>query len=86
MEAIGENGTITIRLGKQGRRAFAIIEDSGDGLTPEVRANLFTPFFSTKENGQGIGLTLIQEILSQHKFEFSLDSAPGRPTQFTILF
>jgi len=86
MEAIGENGTITIRMSKKGEKRFVIIEDTGAGLTPEARANLFTPFFSTKENGQGIGLTLIQEILSQHRFEFSLDSQPGQPTQFAIYF
>jgi nitrogen fixation/metabolism regulation signal transduction histidine kinase len=86
LEAIGENGAITIRMGKKGGRNFVIIEDTGAGLTPEARAHLFTPFFSTKENGQGIGLTMIQEILSQHRFEFSLDSQIGSPTQFTILF
>lgn len=86
LEAIGENGTITVQMGKKGGRNFVIIEDTGAGLTPEVRAQLFTPFFSTKENGQGIGLTMIQEILSQHKFEFSLDSQPGSPTQFVIYF
>lgn len=86
MEAIGENGAITIRLGRKERRSFVIVEDTGSGLTPEARANLFTPFFSTKENGQGIGLTMIQEILSQHRFEFSLDSQPGGPTQFVIYF
>jgi nitrogen fixation/metabolism regulation signal transduction histidine kinase len=86
MEAIGTNGTITIRLGKKGGRSFVMIEDTGAGLTPEARANLFTPFFSTKENGQGIGLTMIQEILSQHNFEFSLDSPPGESTQFVVYF
>ena len=87
LEAIGENGAIIVRMGKKGGRSFVIIEDTGAGLTPEVRAHLFTPFFSTKENGQGIGLTMIQEILRQHKFEFSLDSQPGgQPTQFVIYF
>ncbi len=86
MEAIGESGAITIRTGKKGEKKFVLIEDTGVGLTPEARANLFTPFFSTKENGQGLGLTMIQEILSQHRFEFSLDSEPGQPTQFAIYF
>jgi nitrogen fixation/metabolism regulation signal transduction histidine kinase len=86
MEAIGENGTIIINMGKKRGRSFVIVEDTGSGLTPEARANLFTPFFSTKENGQGIGLTMIQEILSLHRFEFSLDSQPGGPTQFVIYF
>ena len=56
------------------------------GITPEMRAQLFTPFFSTKENGRGIGLTMIQEILTRHGFSFSLDGQPGRPTEFCIYF
>ena len=86
MEAIGRDGTITLRLGRTGGRSFLIVEDTGPGLSPEARANLFTPFFSTKENGQGIGLTLVQEVLSEHRFDFALESRPGGPTQFTIFF
>jgi nitrogen fixation/metabolism regulation signal transduction histidine kinase len=86
MEAIGNDGTITIIMGKKENRGFVIIEDTGSGIAPEARANLFTPFFTTKENGQGLGLTMVQEILSRHQFEFSLDGEPGRPTQFVIYF
>lgn len=86
MEAIHSNGVITIRIGKLNRKDFVTIEDTGCGISDEARRHLFTPFFSTKENGQGIGLTLVQEILTQHKFEFSLESSPGRPTQFTVFF
>jgi two-component system, NtrC family, nitrogen regulation sensor histidine kinase NtrY len=97
MEAIGHDGTITIRLlphastsggaNAAGKGAGAvIIEDTGPGIPEEARANLFTPFFSTKETGQGIGLTLVQEILTQHQCEYSLESPPGGPTQFTIVF
>jgi nitrogen fixation/metabolism regulation signal transduction histidine kinase len=86
IEAIGQNGTITIRLTMQGKKLALSIEDTGEGIPAEVKANLFTPFFSTKENGQGIGLTLIQEILTRHGFAFSLDSSPGENTKFSILF
>jgi two-component system, NtrC family, nitrogen regulation sensor histidine kinase NtrY len=86
IEAIGEEGTLTIRAGRQQRRLFVSIEDTGKGIPQDVKGNLFTPFFSTKENGQGIGLTLIQEILSRHEFEFSLESNPGEPTSFKIYF
>ena len=51
-----------------------------------MRAHLFTPFFSTKESGQGIGLTLVQEILTRHGFAFTLDGPEGGPTRFTIWF
>ena len=84
LEAIGQDGTITVRLGRKDGRPFLVVEDTGPGLSPEARANLFTPFFSTKDNGQGIGLTLVQEVLSQHRFDFALESRPGGPTQFTI--
>jgi two-component system nitrogen regulation sensor histidine kinase NtrY len=62
------------------------VEDTGPGIPPDVREGLFTPFFTTKPGGQGIGLTLVQEILSNHGFAFSLESALGRPTTFTIDF
>jgi signal transduction histidine kinase len=86
IEAINDAGTVTIRLGKQAGRSFVMIKDTGCGVSLAARANLFTPFFSTKDNGQGIGLTLAQEILDQHGFEFSLESQPGQPTEFTIYF
>ncbi len=86
IEAIGENGAITLRLGKKQERSFLVVEDTGAGISPEAHAQVFTPFFTTKANGQGIGLTLVQEILKQHQFEFSLESLPGGPTQFGIYF
>ena len=86
LEAIGRDGTLTVRLGRRGGRGYVCVEDSGPGLPESVRAHLFTPFFSTKENGQGIGLTLVQEILVQHRFEYSLEGPPGGPTRFTVLF
>ena len=86
LEAIGRDGTITVRLGRRDGRPAVVIEDSGPGLSAEARHNLFTPFFSTKEHGQGIGLTMVQEILSQHGFQYALDSPPGGPSEFTIVF
>ncbi len=86
IEAVGEDGRVSFRLGRQGQRSFIVIEDTGGGISPAARTNLFTPFFSTKGDGQGIGLTLTQEILDQHGFEFSLESQPGEPTRFTIWF
>jgi signal transduction histidine kinase len=86
LEAIGREGTVTFRLGLRGPRPFVTVEDSGPGLPPEARANLFTPFFSTKNNGQGLGLTLVREILDQHRFGYTLEAPAGGPTQFTIVF
>jgi len=79
--------TIAIRLrSSNGGRPTLRLEDSGHGFGPEAQSNLFTPFFSTKPNGQGIGLTLVREILSAHGFDYSLHKEPGEPTTFTIVF
>ena len=78
---------ITIRLDSvNGGRPALRIEDFGDGLQTEARSNLFTPFFSTKPHGQGIGLTLVREILSAHGFDYSLHRDASGPTTFTIVF
>ncbi len=87
LEAAGAGGWVRVRLDGQGsRRPVLTVEDSGPGIPSEVQTQLFTPFFSTKENGRGIGLMVAQEILTQHGFGFTLDSRPGTPTRFTIRF
>jgi nitrogen fixation/metabolism regulation signal transduction histidine kinase len=91
MEAIGENGRIELSLSPRevaegGTELVLAIHDSGPGVAPEVRDHLFTPFFSTKRNGRGLGLTLAHEILGQHGFAFGLDDHPEGGAVFTIRF
>jgi signal transduction histidine kinase len=79
IDAIGESGDITVSLAMERGVPTLLVEDSGGGVPPEVAPRLFTSFFSSKPNGQGIGLTLVQEILMAHGFDFSLETvAPGR--------
>jgi two-component system nitrogen regulation sensor histidine kinase NtrY len=84
VEAIGQEGTITVKVGGEPNATVLSIEDSGTGLSAEVHQNLFTPFFTTKAEGQGIGLTLIQEILTQHGFQFVLENVDGKGARFSI--
>ena len=74
MEAIHEDGRIALRLIHENGRPVLRIVDSGPGIPDGVRPLLFTPFFSTKRDGRGLGLTLAQEILSQHGFDFGLEN------------
>lgn len=85
LEAVGEDGTVSLRAERRAGRPVLVVEDSGPGIAPEAKEQLFRPFFSTKENGQGLGLTLVQEVLSRHGFEFSLESNAGEPTRFTVV-
>ncbi|WP_139922760.1 PAS domain-containing sensor histidine kinase [Hymenobacter sp. DG01] len=82
LEAIGENGNIWVRTTQQPARI--IIENDGPGIPPEVQRRLFTPFFSTKRDGQGIGLTLVRDILLAHHFRFELAATAHSTTAFTI--
>jgi signal transduction histidine kinase len=62
------------------------ISNDGIPITEEIREKLFTPFFTTKKTGQGIGLTLIREILINHDCRFSLETRSEGITEFRILF
>ena len=70
-----------------GGESTLTITDNGKGISPEVAQNLFTPFYSTKPQGQGLGLLLIRDILTAHGCTFSLLTDPNdHLTRFTIQF
>ena len=74
VEAIPDSGKITMTLDSE--KHEVTIADTGKGIPPEVEGKLFTPFFSSRKNGQGIGLTLSREIAHQHRFGISLQNRP----------
>ena len=82
-ESIEKDGEIIVRT-----LSLATIEvvDNGKGISKEVEAKLFSPFFSTKPNGQGIGLIFIREVLMRHGCTFSLRTYADGLTRFRILF
>lgn len=84
IEAIGESGVITFTTNTVTRQLA--IADNGHGIAPHIGEQLFSPFYSTKRDGQGIGLTLVKEILLNHGFEFSLQTVEQGNTRFEIRF
>ena len=83
-ESIGEKGCITIRTSAS--PLMLEIGDTGQGISKETETMLFTPFFSTKPNGQGIGLIFIREVLMKHNCNFSFRTYPDGITRFRICF
>ena len=60
------------------------VSDNGAGMTPDVLAHAFIPFYTTKPSGTGIGLSLCRQIILKHGGHISVDSHPGLGTTFTI--
>ena len=84
LESLRQGGRIRVALAKRSRRL--IIADNGPGLSPEAAEQIFTPFFTSKPNGQGIGLTLVRDILMNHNYRFSLSTDQDGWTRFVIHF
>ncbi|HEX8656049.1 MAG TPA: ATP-binding protein, partial [Hymenobacter sp.] len=82
LEAIGHDGNVWVRTTAQ--PPSLVVENDGPGLSPETSQRLFTPFFSTKRDGQGIGLTLVRDILLAHGFAFQLQTEASGRTAFRI--
>ena len=83
IEAVAGSGNVAIRVHAIQDSLELTIQDSGGGLSAEIQNNLFKPFYTTKQSGQGLGLTLVREVLSQHQFKFSLTSQ-GEGALFAI--
>lgn len=82
-ESIEKDGEIIVRTLSP---ATIEVVDNGKGISKETEAKLFSPFFSTKPNGQGIGLIFIREVLVRHGCTFSLRTYADGLTRFRILF
>ena len=83
-ESAGEGGKVDIRIQEPG--TTLVITDNGPGISNEAAEMLFTPFFSTKQSGHGLGLLLVSEVLNSHGCRFSLETCPDGLTRFRIRF
>jgi len=83
-QAMKNQGIITIKIQKDPSHIFISITDTGIGIPNENIAKLFTPFFTTKPNGNGIGLCETQKIIHAHGGTIEVTSLPGNGSTFLI--
>ena len=80
-------GRVTMNAGiGQGSRPAIRVIDNGPGIQKEVLNNIFIPFFTTKEDGSGIGLSLSRQIMQLHRGHITVQSVPNQETIFTLKF
>jgi signal transduction histidine kinase len=85
VEASPPGGKVEIQLDTEGTDKVSIaIADEGGGIAPENMENIFSPFFSTKEKGTGLGLTLAQKIIDLHCGRLMVYNNPERGCTFTV--
>lgn len=91
IDAISDGDEITITLQKEqrylnysGEMVTLIVEDSGCGMNSKIQEKLFTPFFTTKESGKGLGLTIARNFVRFHNGDITVNSKEGKGTKVKI--
>ena len=86
MEAMPDGGTLTARTSRDGGECRLEISDSGIGIPPELRDRIFNLYFTTKQNGSGIGLATTFRVVQLHGGVIDFESRPGKGTTFRLRF
>ncbi|MGC9070649.1 MAG: ATP-binding protein [Elusimicrobiales bacterium] len=85
VEVMPESGKITIRTDVSVERMARIeVSDTGPGIPKEVLEKLFTPFFTTKARGTGLGLAVVKKVMERHKGKVEIDTQQGKGTTFKL--
>lgn len=85
LQAIDLEGRIDVTLRAQDGMAAVDVADNGRGIAPETLPNIFRPFYTTKGDGTGLGLSLARRIVEDHQGRIDVTSALGQGTTFTVL-
>lgn len=85
IEAAEPDGQVEVAVGTQEGMAALLVRDNGPGMTPDVVARLGTPFFTTKDGGNGLGLSICYTIVANHGGRVVVKSLPGRGATFIVL-
>jgi len=84
MEAMPQGGKLRLEIRPEPKGVRLYLRDSGIGIPPEDLPYIFDPFFSSKPGGTGMGLTKVHQVISDHRGEIEIKSAPGQGTEVNI--
>jgi signal transduction histidine kinase len=84
VQAMEDGGTLTIETGHEDGYVFMRFSDTGRGIDPDVLPKVFDPFVSTRDDGTGLGLTIVHRIVDEHDGRVEVASERGVGTAFTI--
>jgi signal transduction histidine kinase len=84
LEAVNGNGQVAVIANTDSKGIEISVSDNGPGLTQEQTQRLFSPGFTTKKSGSGLGLVMVERIVSEHHGAIHVDSTPGRGTTIIL--
>ena len=85
-EATPPEGTVAVEVSVGGDQVVVTVADSGPGIPPDLLAQVFDPFITTKSRGSGLGLTIVGGIARAHQAKLRADNRPGGGALFTVVF
>ncbi len=85
IQAIDKSGKIVVTVERQAATALIEVTDNGRGIPPDHLPNIFRPFFTTKGDGTGLGLSLARRIVEDHQGHIDVTSAVGQGTTFAVV-
>jgi signal transduction histidine kinase len=84
-QAMANGGKLRMAGGLRGGKVVITIEDTGVGIPPEQLERIFELYFTTKETGSGIGLSMVYRTVQLHDGDIEVESVPGRGTTFRLI-
>jgi signal transduction histidine kinase len=81
-----DGGSITITSRTQANRSVVSIKDNGSGIPRGIQDKIFTPYFTTKAKGSGIGLSIVNRVIREHDGDIRLESEEGKGAEFFLSF
>jgi len=85
LQAIDQRGKIDVTLAQRGPNAVVEVTDNGRGIPPDHLPNIFRPFYTTKGEGTGLGLSLARRIIEDHQGRINVTSTVGKGTTFSVI-
>ncbi|MBU0629497.1 MAG: GAF domain-containing protein [Candidatus Margulisbacteria bacterium] len=86
IEAMPQGGKIMVKTFQENNRVVVEVSDTGKGIPADLREKIFDPFFSTRHEGVGLGLSIVYRIIREHDGDISVDSEVGKGSTFRLTF
>lgn len=85
VQAMEKTGTVNVEIGSRDGYANVVVRDTGRGISPQNLPNIFRPFYTTKGDGTGLGLSLAHRIVEDHHGRIEVNSVVGKGSRFEVL-